>query len=83
MAILAQTFFTLVGSHLVAFSFLSAWHIDEYLKSYTKGEYHEEAFAALYLFHIFHEHFGRLESRDLVFGDYDSGIFRDIACSLL
>ena len=30
MTVLAQTFFTLVGSHLVAFSFLSAWHIGQY-----------------------------------------------------
>ncbi|MDE5904824.1 hypothetical protein [Duncaniella sp.] len=27
VAVFAKAFFTLVGSHLVAFSFLSAWHV--------------------------------------------------------
>ena len=30
VTVLAKAFFTLVGGHLVAFSFLSAWHIGKY-----------------------------------------------------
>ncbi len=34
------------------------------------------------LLHFLHEHLGGLECGDLVLGDYDGGVLRDIACGL-
>lgn len=76
MTVLSQTFFALVRGHLVAFSFLSAGHCSEKLEVNILVMIFR---ASAGLFHLFHEHFGRLESGDFVLGDDDGGVLGDVA----
>ena len=71
MTVLSQTFFALVGSHLVAFSFLSAGHGVKPLCYYDMIELFSLPKGLFCLFNLFHEHFRGLESGDFVFGDDD------------
>ena len=80
MTVLSQTFFALVRGHLVAFSFLSAGHCSEKLEVNILVMIFR---ASAGLFHLFHEHFGRLESGDFVLGDDDGGVLGDVAGGLL
>ena len=71
MSILAQTFFALVGRHLVSLVFLSVRHFKTtILLFYT-------------LFNVVDESLGGLERRNIVCGDDDGGVLGDVTTSLL
>ena len=71
MSILAQTFFALVGRHLVSLVFLSVRHFKTtILLFYT-------------LFNVVDESLGGLEGRNIVCGDDDGGVLGDVTTSLL
>ncbi len=78
VTVLSETFFALVGSHLVAFSFLSAGHFTLNLKVNILFN----VISLWRLFHIVHEHACGLESGDFVFGDDDSCVLGNVACCL-
>ena len=69
MSILPQTLLAFVGSHLMSFSFLSAWHNKETLL-YVGLDFANKSFS-------------RLESRDRMLGNNDGGILGNVAGSLL
>ena len=78
MTVFAKAFFTLVGCHLVAFSFLSAWHGWNYVivrkyVYFSRGgvPVRHDLFCFL---HLFHEHLCGLECGDAVLGDDDGSI---------
>ena len=73
MAVLAKTFFPLVGSHLVTLMLLSVWHSPLVFR----GSFYRE------LFHLRCEALGGLESGDVVLGDGDGRVLRDVAGDLL
>ena len=81
MTVLAQAFFAFVSGHLVAFSFLSAGHFTLSLEvniDYVRCKEFRNC-----LLHFLHEHLCGLESGNLVFGDNNGGVLRDVAGSLL
>jgi len=71
MTVLAKTLFTLVGSHLVPLMLLSVWHNPKILEVLDL------------LFHLLCEALGGLESRNIVFGNGNRRILRDVAGNLL
>gem|GEM_PF-3406149 len=60
MSVLTQTFFTLVGGHLMSFSLFTAWHK---LSLLNVG------------FNFCNESFGRFESWNIMSRNYNGGIF--------
>ena len=70
MSVLAQALLALVRSHLVSLMLLSVRHNYYFLK--------------VFLFaNLGNESLGWLESGDVVSGDDDGGVLRDVACGLL
>ena len=83
MTVLAQSFFTLVRRHLVAFTFFSVWHdVVNYkgLLTIIVSVYLVDGGGLL---HLVHEHLSGLESRNLVLGDNDNSVLADVAGGLL
>ena len=83
MTVLAQSFFTLVRRHLVAFTFFSVWHdVVNYkgLLTIIVSVYLVDGGGLL---HLVHEHLSGLESRNLVLGDNDDSVLADVAGGLL
>lgn len=86
MTILSKSLFALVGSHLVAFSFLSAWHNLYLVKGLIKNL--SMLIRAIrdkndLLLNLFHKHLSWLECRDFVLWNDESSVLRNVASSLL
>ena len=69
MPVLPQTLLAFVGSHLMSFSFLSAWHL-------TKILFHVG-------FHLANKSFSWLESRNGMLRNNDGSVLRNVTGSFL
>lgn len=87
MTVLSQTFFTLVGSHLMAFSFFSAGHCKKLLmvnNSLIVSSFDGmSGFVSIKVLEVFHEHFRGLEGGNLMLGNDDGGVLGNVAGGLL
>lgn len=89
VAVKSSAFFTLVRSHFMSFTFLSARHSSNEIKGLIKicSEPPEEGIPVLFCFygflHPFHKYFGGFESGNIVCRDLDGRVLGDITSGLL